>query len=121
MSEKSDNSYKEWLDTSIQEGSIYCCPESDIELDPQYIGLGAYGVVHKATIKRRNGLGNVAKTIFGKRRNSLSGMTVAVKILYPDKHGKCQDDLHRRFVEEVVVKSDLLSLPDIHICLSTKF
>jgi len=105
MSETSDNSYKEWLDTSIQEGSIYCCSESDIKLDLLHIGHGAYGVVYKATIKRKNSLGNVAKTIMGKRRNSLSGMTVAMKTLYPDKHGKCQDDLHRRFVEEVIIKS----------------
>jgi len=41
--------------------------------------------------------------------------------LYPDKHGKYQDDLHRRFVEEVVVKSDLLSLPDIHIVYRLNF
>ena len=42
MSEKSDNSYKEWLQARIQDGSIYCCPENDITLDlEKHIGRGS--------------------------------------------------------------------------------
>jgi len=102
MSQASNNSYKEWLETSIQEGSIYCCPESDIKLDPTHIGLGAFGAVYRATVKRTNGIGSITKTILGKTHNILSGMTVAVKTLFPDNQGDCEEDLHRQFVKEVV-------------------
>src|SRR6185369_7506325 len=54
----SQTSYKEWLETSINEGSIYCCTEHDIKLDPLHIGHGAFGVVYKAAIKHKNGIGN---------------------------------------------------------------
>jgi len=100
MSQISDgsNSYKEWLETSIQQELIYCCPESDIKLDPIRIGHGAFGEVYKATIKRRN---NFTKTILGKKHNILSGMTVAVKTLFQYNHGDCEKDLHRLFIKEV--------------------
>ena len=99
----SQTSYKEWLETSIHEGSIYCCPENGIKLDPIliHIGHGAFGVVYKATIKQKNGIGNIAKTILGRRSSIFSDTTVAVKILFPDKHGDCKEDLHQQFVKEV--------------------
>ena len=85
-------SYKEWVETSIHEGSIHCCPENGLELDPLYIGRGAFGVVYKATIKRETCISN----------NVFVDTTVAVKILFPDRHGDCEEDLHRQFVKEVV-------------------
>ena len=91
MSQTSNNSYKEWLETSIQEGSIYCCPESDI-IDRQLIGHGGYGVVFKATIKQKR----FAKAILGKDRNILSDMTVAVKSLFLISHSYV-----RKLVREV--------------------
>ena len=98
----SQTSYKEWLETSIHRGSIYCCPENGIKLDPLYIGRGAFGVVYKATIKqKKTGIGNIAKTILGKKSNASSDTTVAVKVLFPDRHGDCEEDLHKQFVKEV--------------------
>jgi len=97
----SQTSYKEWVETSIHEGSIYCCSANDLELDPLYIGHGAFGVVYKATIKQKTGIGNIAKTILGKKSNVFSDTTVAVKVLFPDRHGDCEEDLHKQFVKEV--------------------
>src|SRR6185312_5494103 len=95
----SNDSYKQWLETSIREGSIYCCPESDIKLDPHYIGKGTFGVVFKATVKQKNSI--IAKAIRSKKQNILSGMTVAVKTFF-DKHNGCkEEDLYRSFVKEV--------------------
>jgi len=94
-------SYKEWLETSIHRGLIYCCPENDIKLDPLHIGRGAFGVVYKATIKQKTGIGNIAKTILGKKSNVFSDTTVAVKILFPDRCGDYEEDLHQQFVKEV--------------------
>ena len=94
----SQTSYKEWLEASIHEGSIYCCPESGIKLDPLHIGHGAFGVVYKATIKQKS---SIAKIILGKKSNVFSDTTVAVKILLPDSHGNCEEDLHQQFVKEV--------------------
>ena len=97
----SQTSYKEWLEASIHEGSIYCCPESGIKLDPLHIGHGAFGVIYKATIKQKNGIGSIAKNILGRKSNISSDTTVAVKILYPDRHGNYKEDLHQQFVKEV--------------------
>ena len=97
----SDNSYKEWLETSIREGSIYCCPDSDIKRDPNHIGQGSFGVVYKATVKQKN---RVIPTILGRKHNILSGMTVAVKTLSPNNNdGLKEEDLYRDFVKEVTV------------------
>jgi len=101
----SQTSYKKWLKTSIHEGSIYCCPKNGIELDPLHIGRGAFGVVYKATIKQKAG---IAKIILGKKSNVFSDTTVAVKILFPDKHGDCEEDLHQQFVKEVAYYHPLL-------------
>src|SRR6185436_7958452 len=94
-------SYKEWLETSIRRGSIYCCPENGIKLDPLHIGRGAFGVVYKATIKPKTGIGSIAKTILGRKSNVSSDTTVAVKILFPDEHGDYKEDLYQQFVKEV--------------------
>ena len=97
----SQASYKEWLKTNINEGTIYCCTENDIKLDTLPIGNGAFGVVYKATIKQKNGIGNIAKNILG-RKTSISDTAVAVKILIPDSYGNCEEDLYQQFVKEVV-------------------
>ena len=95
----SNDLYKQWLETSIREGSIYCCPESDMKLDPHYIGKGTFGVVFKATVKQKNSI--IPRAIWGGRQNVLSGMTVAVKTLF-DKHDSYnEEDLYRSFVKEV--------------------
>ena len=70
-----------------------------IKLDPLHIGHGAFGVVYKATIKQKSG---IAKIILGKKSNTFSDTRVAVKILLPDRHGDCEEDLHKQFVKEVV-------------------
>ena len=111
MSQTSNNSYKQWLETSIQEGSIYCCAESDIKLDSLHIGLGEFGVVYKATIEHND---SITTTISDKKQNIYSGMTVAVKILFPDKHGGSEEDLHQQLVKEVAIVF-LLCLPHVHI------
>jgi len=100
MSQTTKDSYKEWFDKSIQEGDIHCCTENDIELDPLHIGHGAYGVVYKATVKEESRFGNIVKTILGKKHDT-SGITVAVKTLFPNENGNCEEDWHRRFVKEV--------------------
>jgi len=97
----SQTSYKEWLETSIHRGSIYCCPEDGIELDPLHIGRGAFGVVYKATIKQKTGIGSIVKTILGIKSDVFSDTTVAVKILFPDEHGDYKEDLYQQFVKEV--------------------
>ena len=104
MSQMNKNSYKEWFDKSIQEGYIHCCTESDIELDPLHIGHGSYGVVYKATINEESHFGNIAKTILGKKQN-ISGITVAVKTLFPNRNSNCEEDWHRHFVKEVAINS----------------
>ena len=112
MSQISDNSYKEWLRESIQDGSIYCCPENDITLEKQ-IGFGAFGVVYKATVRPGSSFETITKAMLGEWDNGFSGMTVAVKILHPDESGNCEEDLHRQFVEEVVYH---FLLRCIHVC-----
>ena len=97
----SSNSYKEWLRASIQDGSINCCPESDIKLDLKHIGLGAFGVVYKATVRGGSNFEITTRTMLGEWHNSFFDMTVAVKILHSNKHGTCKEDLHRQFVKEV--------------------
>ena len=111
-------SYKEWIETSIHEGSIYCCSDNGIKLDPLHIGSGAFGVVYKATIKQKTGIGNIVKTILGKKSNIFSDTTVAVKVLLSDRHGDSGEDLHQEFVKEV---GCLLScLPHLS-CTETNF
>ena len=101
MSQMSSNSCKEWLRTSVQNGSINCCPVSDIKLDLKHIGLGSFGVVYKATVRPGSSFEIITKTMLGEQRNGFSGMTVAVKFLYSDESGDCEEDLHRQFVKEV--------------------
>ena len=96
------SSFRERLETSIQQQSIYCCPESDAKLGPQPIGRGAYGVVYKATIKRRNGIRKLIKTVLRQKSNIYSGETVAVKKLYQYNDGDCEENLRQQFVKEVV-------------------
>ena len=98
----SSNSYKEWLRTSIQDGSINCCPESDIKLDFKHIGLGSFGVVYKATVRAGSSFEITTRAMLGEWHNRFSGMPVAVKVLHSDKHGNCEEDLYRQFVKEVV-------------------
>ena len=43
----------------------------------------------------------IAKIILGKKSNIFSDTTVTVKILFPDRHGDCEEDLHQQFVKEV--------------------
>ena len=100
MSQMSDTSYKEWLRASIQDGSISCCPENDITLDFQHIGLGAFGVVYKATVRPGSSFETITKTMLGKWHNGVSDMTVAVKILRSES-GDYEEDLHRQFIKEV--------------------
>ena len=101
MSQISDNSYKEWLRESIQDGSISCCPENDITLDRKtHIGVGAFGVVYKATIRPGSGFATIIKTMLDERHN-VSGMTVAVKMLRLYDYGECEEDFHRQFIKEV--------------------
>ena len=98
------DSYKGWIDKSIRGGYIHCCIETDIELDPLQIGHGAYGVVYKATIKEESSFGNIVKTILGKKHN-ISGITVAVKTLFPNRNSNCEEDWRRHFVKEVAINS----------------
>ena len=97
----SNNSCKDWVHTSIQDGSISCCPESDITLDLKHIGIGGYGVVYKATVRAGSSFEITTRTMLGEWHNRFSGMPVAVKILHSDKHEDCEEDLHRQFVKEV--------------------
>ena len=109
----SQTSYKKWLKTSIHEGSIYCCPKNGIELDPLHIGRGAFGVVYKAAIKQKTGISKTNVHVF-------SYTTVAVKILLPDKHGDCEEDLYQQFVKEVVYCHPLC-LPAFHSVYTNVF
>src|SRR5438132_13880770 len=89
-----NETYKEWLDTSIREG----CPESDLIADPIHVGQDSYGIVQEVIAKR---FGIITRTILNKKRNVLSGMTAAVKTLFSNKHGCkkiCTDNLSKRFV-----------------------
>ena len=95
--------YREWLETSIQDGSIFCCPENDIKLDDKPIAFGASGAVYKGTVGLRSRFSFITKKIQGKRQNVLSsGMTVAVKTLLSDNQHGCGEDLYQQFVKEVV-------------------
>src|SRR6185436_17532158 len=94
------------------------CPKNGIELDPLHIGRGAFGVVYKATIKQKTGISKTifgGTPIFGKKSNvcAFSDTIVAVKILLPDKHGNCEEDLHKQFVREVAYYHPLC-LPAFH-------
>jgi len=108
MSQMSSNLYKEWLRTSIQDGSINCCPVSDITLDFKHIGSGSFGVVYKATVRPQSSFETITKTMLGEWDNEFSGMTVAVKKLRSYEYGDCEEDFHRHFVKEVPIISVLL-------------
>jgi len=112
MSQISDNPCKEWLRESIQDGSIYCCPENDITLEKQ-IGFGAFGVVYKATVRPGSSFEIITKTLPGEWHDGFSGMTVAVKKLRSYEYGDCEEDFHRQFVKEV---AHYFLLCYIHIC-----
>ena len=71
---------KEWIDKSIQDGSIHCYPKSDIDVGRPIAG-GAFGVVYKATMKRKK-------------------LTVATKTLYRDVHGN-EEKFYRKLAKEV--------------------
>ena len=77
----SNNTHKEWLAKSIQEGFIKHYSEDDI-LDRTLLGHGGHGVIYKARIKH-------------------SGMLVAMKTLFLDRC-ECEDELYKQFVKEVV-------------------
>ena len=98
----SNNIYKTWINTSIQEGSIYCCPKSDI-LDPTPIAYGSSGIVEKGTVKRSG----FTWSIFGKKQNILSGMTVAIKTLILTEHSN-KEYLYKQFAREVPIRHSLL-------------
>ena len=87
--QSSNNTYREWLAKSIQEGFIKHYSEDDI-LDRTLLGHGGDGVVYKAQIKH-------------------SGILVAMKTLLLNRYG-CEDELYKQFVKEVVVTSYLSSL-----------
>src|SRR6185437_13539196 len=77
--EELNNVYnKEWIENSIQEGSIRCYPKSDINVRRLPIAGGSYGAVYKATMK-------------------CNRLTVAIKTLYPD----AQENFYRKLVKEV--------------------
>ena len=78
--QSSDNTYKEWLAKSIQEGFIKHYSEDDI-LDRTLLGHGGYGIVYKARIKH-------------------SGKLIAMKTLFLNRYG-CEDELYKQFVKEV--------------------
>ena len=72
---------KEWVDKSIQDGSIRCYPKSDLDLGRAIAGR-AYGVVYKATMKHNR-------------------LTVATKTLYQDAH-VCEEKFYKKLAKEVV-------------------
>jgi len=79
--EKSNNVYnKEWIDKSVEEGSIRCYSENNITMGHMPIAGGAYGVVYKAMMKHNK-------------------ITVAIKTLFQDPHG-CEEKFYR--IKEVV-------------------
>ena len=90
--------YREWLEKSIQDGSIFCWPESDIKLDDKPIAFGASGAVYKGTVSLRSRF-SVLQREFKARQNS--GMSVAVKTLLPDNQYGCGEDLYQQFVKKV--------------------
>ena len=94
-------SYKEGLETSIKDGSIFCCQESDIKLDYKPIGLGASGAVYKGTARLKNRFKLFAKSKDKRLSTLSSGMIVAVKILLQDNQCDCREDLYQQFVKEV--------------------
>ena len=76
------NEYKEWIERSIEEGSIRCYSENDIKVGRIPIATGAYGAVFKATLKHNR-------------------MPVAMKTLV-QRLGECEEKLYKKFVKEVI-------------------
>src|SRR6185312_764350 len=85
-------SYKGRLETSIQEGSIYCCSESDLSIESTPMACGSFAVVYKATVKSNSTL--------GKKQDIPSGMTVVVKTFIPSSYGDL-NDFYKLLVQEV--------------------
>ena len=67
------------------------------------LGLGAFGVVYKATVRGGSNFEITTRTMLGEWHNSFSAMTVAVKILHLDDHGDYEGDICLQFVKEVVI------------------
>src|SRR5690348_15869279 len=78
--QSSNNTYREWLAKSIQEGFIKHYSEDD-SLHRTLLGHGGYGVVYKGRIKH-------------------SGKLVAMKTLLLNRY-ECEDGLYKQFVKEV--------------------
>jgi len=101
MSQVPKYSCKEWLKTSIQDGSIECYLESDIKLYDKPIGLGASGAVYKGTARFKSRFKIFTKSKDKKLSALFSEMTFAVKSLLPDNQYDCGEDLQQQFVKEV--------------------
>jgi len=94
-------SYKEWLETSIQDGSILCCSENDIKLYDKPIGLGASGAVYKGTARFKSRFKIFTKSKDKRLSAFSSETTFAMKTLLPDSQYDCGEDLQQQFVKEV--------------------
>jgi len=92
---------KEWLETSIQDGSIDCYLESDIKLHDNPIGLGASGAVYKGTARFKSRFKIFTKSKDKRLSAFSSETTFAVKTLLPDSQYDCGEDLQQQFVKEV--------------------
>ena len=80
--EEPNNVYnKEWIENSIQEGSIHCYQKSDIDMRSLPIAGGAYGAVFEATMKHNR-------------------LAVAIKTLYRKVHS-CEEKFYKKLVKEV--------------------
>ena len=55
-------------------------------------------------IKEESRFGNIVKTVLDKKHN-ISGITVAVKTLFPneDSNCNCEEDWRRHFIKEVAI------------------
>ena len=50
-SDRYDNEYQQWVETSIQNGDFDCYLESDIDESRMAIASGGCGVIYKGTMK----------------------------------------------------------------------